>query len=179
MFVFKNENTKKIKDKLDNINKDFKIGISWKSFHKKKTMGKAKSIELEQLSCINDLSKISLINVQYGNIHNEVSDFNKKHKKKIITINGIDIFNDLEKLGELLSQLDLLITISNTTAHLAASLGLETWLIAPPNHASFHYWNQFENYTPWYKNVKLFKNEIEIEKTILEIKKDLEKKYIL
>ena len=179
LFFINNKDVKKIKYKLNNINNNFKIGISWKSFREKISIGKAKSIKLENLSCINNLKKISLINIQYGNIKDDLERFNNKHEKKIITINDIDIYNDLESLGGLLSQLDLLITISNSTAHLAGSLGVETWLITPPNHASFHYWNQLKDHTPWYKNIKLYKSQAGIKKTILKIKSDLKKKFNL
>ena len=179
LFFINNKDAKKIKYKLDAINNDYKIGISWKSFREKVSISKAKSIKLEDLSSINDLKKISLINIQYGNIKDEIMNFNNKYEKKIFTLDNIDIYNDLESLSNLLSQLDLFITISNSTAHLAGSLGVETWLITPPNHVSFHYWNQLEEHTPWYKNIKLYKSQTSIKKTILKIKRDLKKKYNL
>ena len=179
LFFINNKDAKKIKYKLDGINNDYKIGISWKSFREKVSISKAKSIKLEDLSSINNLKKISLINIQYGNVGGEITSFNNKHQKKIFSIDNIDIYNDLESLGALLSQLDLFITISNSTAHLAGSLGVETWLITPPNHVSFHYWNQLDDHTPWYTNIKLYKSQAGIEKTILKIKSDLKKKFNL
>ena len=134
---------------------------------------------MNQLSPINNLKKISLINLQYGNVKEDVENFNSKNEKKIISIDNLDIYNDLESLGGVLSKLDLFITISNSTAHLAGSLGIETWLITPPNHASFHYWNQLESYTPWYQSIKLYNSKIGIEETIQEIKNDLKNKYDL
>ena len=57
--------------------------------------------------------------------------------------------------------LDLFITVSNSTAHLAGALGVKTILIKPFNQATFHYWNQPTNKTPWYSNVELFeRNEL-------------------
>lgn len=176
LFKADRSNLEKMRDRLKNINNNYKIGISWKSFREKISISQAKSITLSSLSSINNLKKISLVNIQYGDINNELEVFNKKNEKKIISINEIDIYNDLENLSCLLSGLNLIITISNSTAHLAGSLGIETWLITPPNHASFHYWNQFENKTPWYQNIKLYNNYEGVEKTIAKIKNDLEKK---
>ena len=75
-------------------------------------------------------------------------------------------------------KLDLFITVSNSTAHLAASLGVKTWIIKPKNHAVSHYWNQPDNSTPWYESVKLYNYKGDWSITVQEIKRDLEKKFI-
>ena len=67
----------------------------------------------------------------------------------------LDIFNNLTGLANLLSKLDIFITVSNSTAHLAGALGVKTLLIKPDNHASFHYWNYTNGNTPWYKSIKI------------------------
>ena len=53
----------------------------------------------------------------------------------------------------------MFITVSNSTAHLAGSLGVKTLLIKPKNHALFHYWNQYNENTPWYNSVTLISRE--------------------
>ena len=55
--------------------------------------------------------------------------------------------------------MDIFITISNSTAHLAGSLGVKTLLIKPYNYALFHYWNQKSNKTPWYNSVELIERK--------------------
>ena len=60
--------------------------------------------------------------------------------------------------------MDLFISVSNSTAHLAGSLGVKTLLIKPTNHAIFHYWNQPGDITPWYKSIKLLNIETILEK---------------
>ena len=61
--------------------------------------------------------------------------------------------------------------------HLAGALGVETWLIKPKNHASFHYWNQISNRTPWYGSVKLYDGNKKPNKIFKNIKTDLLKKF--
>ena len=63
--------------------------------------------------------------------------------------------NDFEGIASLLKSLDVFITVSNSTAHLAGALGVKTILIKPKNFAVFHYWNQKTDYTPWYDSVRL------------------------
>ena len=55
----------------------------------------------------------------------------------------------------MLKNLDLFITVSNSTAHLAGALGVKTLLIKPFNQATFFYWNQHTNKTPWYPSIHL------------------------
>ena len=72
-----------------------------------------------------------------------------------MSFENIDLFNDFEGISCLLKSLDLFISVSNSTAHLAGSLGVKTLLIKPDNYALFHYWNQKNNFTPWYNSVRL------------------------
>ena len=59
--------------------------------------------------------------------------------------------------------------MSNSTAHLAGSLGIKTLLIKPNNHAIFHYWNQPSIKTPWYKSITMIeKNDLIKDNNILE-----------
>ena len=55
--------------------------------------------------------------------------------------------------------MDLFVTVSNSTAHLAGALGVKTILIKPENHASFHYWNYEDGKTPWYKTINIISKE--------------------
>ena len=62
-------------------------------------------------------------------------------KNKVITLINLDLFNNFSGLANVLINLDLFITVSNSTAHLASALGVKTIFIKPESHASFHYWN--------------------------------------
>ena len=62
-------------------------------------------------------------------------------------------------LANLLKNLDLFVTVSNSTAHLAGALGVKTILIKPANHASFHYWNYEDGKTPWYETINIISKE--------------------
>ncbi len=157
---------KKSKEKLEKFEGKFKIGLSWKSFNNR--YANEKSLVLEDLNNLFETKNCSFINLQYGNVNNEIKLFNKKFNRNLVTIKNLDIFNDFENLASLLKNLDLFITVSNSTAHLAGSLGVKTLLIRPTNHAVFHYWNQAGIRTPWYKSIIFIeKNEIINEKNLL------------
>jgi len=170
---------KKIENELNNIDNKYKIGISWKSFRKKKSIGLIKSMELNDFQSLINLPKLTFINLQYGNIKKEIAEFNKINNNKIHTIESVDMFDDLVALAALLKNLNLFISTSNTTAHLAGALGVETWLIKPKNHASFPYWNQISDRTPWYGSIKLYDGNKNTEAIVSDIKIDLLKKFNL
>ena len=146
------------KEELVGYKKKFKIGISWKSINNK--YAEQKSLSLDEILNLLILPDIDFFNLQYGDTNKEVEDLNIKHKVKLINLHNIDFFNDFIKVGSLLKNLDLFITVSNSTAHLAGALGVKTILIKPFNQATFFYWNQKTNKTPWYSSIDLVDNNI-------------------
>ena len=106
------------------------------------------------------LPDVDFFNLQYGNVLKEIEDFNNYYNLKLINLNNIDLFNDFLKVASLLINLDLFITVSNSTAHLAGSLGVKTLLIKPFDQATFFYWNQNSNKTPWYNSIELINEEL-------------------
>lgn len=161
------------KKKLRKINQLPKIGISWIST--RLDLGKDKSIELEQLLPILKTKNLSFVNLQYGDFTKIIDDFNKKHKLNIINIPELDKFNDIERLLALISELDLVLTVSNTTAHLSGSIGKKTLLLAPDNRAQLFYWMLSKNSTPWYPSIQIFKKNINWDKPLKDIQLNLNK----
>ena len=132
------------------------IGISWKSFNNRYSSDK--SLDLDNFKDIFELPNCNVFNLQYGEVLDEINEFNNR-KNKLLSIEGLDLYNDFEGIASLLKSLDIFITISNSTAHLAGSLGVKTLLIKPYNYALFHYWNQKNNKTPWYNSVELIERK--------------------
>ena len=145
-----------IQSKLSKYDNKYNIGISWKSFNNR--YASDKSLELEDFRHVFRLPNCNVFNLQYGDVLDEINNFNNK-KDKLLRIEDLDLYNDFEGVAAFLKSLDMFVTISNSTAHLAGSLGVKTILIKPDNYALFHYWNQKNNKTPWYKCVELIERE--------------------
>ena len=164
-----NENiVRQTKKQLQSYSKKFKVGVSWKSFNN--MYSNQKSLSLEKLINLFEIENIDFFNLQYGNVMEELKQFKKNQNIKIITLKHIDLFNDFVLIGSLLKNLDLFITVSNSTAHLAGSLGIKTLLIKPFNQASFHYWNQSSNNTPWYSSIEIIESKLLKNKKLLKEK---------
>ena len=156
-----------IKNYLIKYNKKINVGVSWKSFNVR--YSNDRSLDLIDLIKIFETKNCNFINLQYGNVDQEIKEFTKKTKIKIITLKNLDLLNDFDGLSALLKNLDLFFTISNTTAHLAGALGVKTILIKPSTQILPHYFNQPGNKTPWYSSIRFInKKELRNEKLVVE-----------
>jgi Tfp pilus assembly protein PilF len=147
----------KQKIKTNKIN----CGISWKST--RDTIGPYKSIAIEEWLPIFQLQAFNLINLQYGDTSRELNLLKNEHKIQITDIDALDKFNDIEGLLALIDACDIVITTSNVTAHLAGSLGKQTFLMVPFAKGRIWYWHNDMHHSIWYPTIKIFsqdKNEI-------------------
>ena len=130
------------------------IGISWTS--KVQKIGKLKSYQLSDIyQILNRTDEFSFINLQYGDVKDEIADFNKNKGTKIQFDYELDYYNDIYSLASLVAACDVIITCSNVTAHIAGSLGIKTFVMLPKKNAKLWYWYENENISSWYPSVNL------------------------
>ena len=153
-------------DKIIKNSKNIKIGISWKSL--KNRYSSEKSVQIKDFNNIIEIQNSTIFNLQYGNIKEELKSFLEECDHKIITLEKLDLFNNLSGIANLLTNLDYFVTVSNSTAHLAGALGVKTILIKPENHASFHYWNYENGKTPWYNSINIISKDNLKDKNFIE-----------
>tara|TARA_Y100000590_G_scaffold469496_1_gene657388 strand:- start:2047 stop:3507 length:1461 start_codon:yes stop_codon:yes gene_type:complete len=164
----------KYSDKISKDKNKIFIGISWKS---QSTSMQRKSFELKDFKKLFKIEKYCFINLQYGNVTNEISQFNKKRKNKLIDITNLDKFNDLDNLSALITSLDLVITVSNINTNLSSSLGIETWNISYDDNEHFFYSKSNKKNCEWHKKLKMFYVKNNINDTILNIFNELKKRF--
>ena len=83
----------KSKKQLSNLSGKINIGISWKSF--KNRYSNEKSIILENFNNIFKTKNCNFINLQYGDVAEEIKNYNKKFNNKIITLEDLDLLMTL------------------------------------------------------------------------------------
>ena len=163
--------TMRIKDDPIFKTKDLKIGLSWKSVVS--VYGKLKSLNLVDFKPLIKKNR-QFINLQYGEVKEEIKKTENKNFN-IYSFEKINLFNDLEDLMSILKNLDIFVTVSNSTAHIAAAMGIRTLLICPKISSTYFYWSNENNKTPWYKNVEIFQIKRSVKETIENINKVLNK----
>lgn len=134
-----------------------KCGVSW--FSGNQRLGNDKSVPIAQLVPIFSLDFCEFIDLQYGDTQESRDVIFKQIGTEIHKFNEIDSDDDLQGLLALISACDIVVTVSNTTAHLAAGLGKETLLLLPYSAGRFWYWNTYQGKNLWYDNVISFEQE--------------------
>lgn len=134
-------------------------GITWKS--KNSEFGAAKSFNLLDLAPILKIPNYTFINLQYGDVSEEILEFINKNNVNLINLKEVDHFNDIESHLALIDLCDLLVLSSNSTAHLSGALGKKTYVIAPAGHQLHWYWNNNteDGTNMWYPSLKVYQQK--------------------
>ncbi len=135
-----------------------RCALSWKSTNH--DLGNIKSIKLEDLKEILLIDQIDFFNIQYTNEDTEVEQFKNKYNVNIKKDDELDAFDNLLELSRFVETCDFVISVSNTNAHLSASIGKPTYLLLPKSKGKFWYWENDKNgKNLWYPSVSKFKQE--------------------
>lgn len=133
-------------------------GVSWKS--KNNEFGQSKSLTLAELAPLLRNPKVEFVNLQYGDTSIEISELKELQGIAIEEVNSVDKFHDIDSLAALINACDIVLTVSNTTAHLAAALGKPVIVMLPNSPSLFWYWHRNRSNSPWYPSAVLLRQSI-------------------
>jgi tetratricopeptide (TPR) repeat protein len=143
---------------LDNLPKNkLNIGLSWATSNKNEI--DKKGIKLDKFLEIFKNNNINLISLQFGDVKDEISLFKDKNKVELYEYKDLNITKEIDKLMSLINKLDLVITIQNTTAHIALSIGKKTFVLlnyAPPR---FYWYGPNTEKSYWYPEATLYRQK--------------------
>jgi len=132
------------------------IGVSWRSLNE--SFGTQRSLSLtrlaKQLKTIYPAG-VRLINLQYGDVQVDIEDCLKETGVLVEQIGSVDNFTDLDGLASLIQACDEVVSVDNSTVHLAGALGQKVTALLPLNAD----WRWFDNTTQsmWYPSVRLLR----------------------
>lgn len=130
-------------------------GIAWNSANA--FIGKHKSMALMDLTSILQVPRVDFINLQYGDTKQEIDLVNEKLLVNVHNRADIDLYNDIDGVLSLVDACDIVITTSNSIAHVSGAMGKETILLLPFSVGKFWYWHELNGSSLWYPTVKIFK----------------------
>ncbi len=148
---------KELKEKLK-TGKKVVCGLSWISKNNK--IGNNKSITLEMLKPLLLIESITFIDLQYNDTKIEKDKFFNDNSIKIIEVDTIDNFNDLNGITSLIEICDFVITVSNTNAHISGALGKKTFLLLPKGKGRLWYWSSENNKSLWYPSIEVIEQNV-------------------
>jgi len=130
------------------------IGISWRA-GKQQNTGRLRSIELTKWDDLFSISGIHLINLQYGPCEDELEKVFNDFGIIVHRWQDADPLKDMDDFAAQIAALDLVISVDNSTVHLAGSLGIPVWTLLPYS-PDWRWMMDCEN-TPWYESMRLFR----------------------
>ena len=130
------------------------IGISWKSF--KSLHQIKKSVQLKDMACIFSGLDVVLVNLQYGDVDDEIRAFKEESGIEVLQCASVDNREDLDGLAALIEVCDLVISTSNVTVHMAGALAKETWVLLPNVMVNF-WWLLERPDSIWYPRSKHYR----------------------
>lgn len=133
------------------------VGISWVSKNLK--FGESKSTTLAQWAEILRTPNVRFVDLQYGNTSAERAAVERDLGVKVEHVKGLDLHDDLDEVAALTSACDLVVTVSNTAAHIAGALGVPAWVLIPGGIGKFWYWGHEGTTTPWYPRLTLIRQK--------------------
>jgi tetratricopeptide (TPR) repeat protein len=133
------------------------IGLSWKS--QNAMLGKSKSARLRDFEPVLRNPRCRFVNLQYGDTRAERDAVAREFGVDVEQVDGIDVTNDIDALAALIAACDLVVNVSNTSAHLAGALGKPVWILVPRGNARLWYWFKDRADSPWYPTARLFRQQ--------------------
>ena len=140
------------KQRLQSLPAGARIGVAWSGGGHVET-AKRRSIPLLELLPIFQIPGITWVNLQYNHDPVELRGLADQYGIRIHHFDGIT--KDLLATAALSAQLDLVITVQQSAAHIAGAIGTPTWVLVPLA-PEWRYGSQGSD-MPWYGSVELFR----------------------
>jgi len=132
---------------------DLLVGLSW--YSKAPVTGRLKTMALSDLVPLAEIPGVKFIDLQYGDTEKSRQEFERLTGVEVLHDDSVDQMIDMDTFTAQVAALDLVITISNTTAHVAGALGVPTWVML--NTFPLNYWMLERQDSPWYSSARLFR----------------------
>ncbi len=140
------------RERLAQLGPGLTIGIAWRG-GKAQTDRLLRSTRLQDWLPLLRLPQCHFINLQYGDTRQELQALHSEQGIVVHQWDEIAPLRELEHSAALLTQLDLVISVDNSTVHLSGSLGVTTWVLLP--FYSDWRWSTHGEDSHWYASVRL------------------------
>ena len=102
-----------------------------------------------------------VVSLQYGRQEEEIAAAQAARPDLLLHVDdAVDQFRDLEAFAAQIAALDTVVSIDNTTLHLAGALGHgDAHALIPAGSESMWYWGRDVTTDPWYGNLALHRQE--------------------
>ncbi|MDX2223312.1 MAG: tetratricopeptide repeat protein [Rhodospirillaceae bacterium] len=131
------------------------IGISWASARLR--LGAAKTSHLARdWADVLRAPDSFFVSLQYGAADRDLAEA-AAAGLSVYRLPDLDVTQDIDGLAAAIAALDLVVSVSNTTVHLAGALNVPTWTIVSAGPARLWYWFEDRSDSLWYPSMRLFR----------------------
>ena len=130
------------------------IGISWRGGGTPETE-RCRSIDLKHWQPLFSLPDRCFVNLQYGDYRREITAARSWFGITLHDWPDADPLSDLDEFAAQIAALDLVISVDNSTVHLAGALGTPVWTLLPT--ASDWRWGLRRTDSLWYRSMRLYR----------------------
>jgi len=135
--------------------KKLKVGLVWSGSMFSNTLrgdlrAKRRNIELKKLLPLFDLENIIFCNLQMGEASSEIDTLGLRNR----FVDGMSAVKDMLDTAAIVENLDLVITVDTSVAHLAGGLGKPVWIMS--RYDADWRWLMNRQDSPWYPMARIF-----------------------
>ncbi|MCX2887326.1 tetratricopeptide repeat protein [Pseudomonas sp. DCB_BI] len=154
------------------------IGVSWRGGKTLFTEMQSRLIAFKHLAQLAACTDVQLIDLQYDTCASEREEA-ARHGVPLHHDPRIDARLDMDKQASQISALDAVVSIDNTTVHLAGALGVRTFVLLPTNPS--WRWGIKPGRSYWYPSVEMIRNRelLDWEAAIAEVVRMLKAEHII
>jgi len=129
------------------------VGVSWRGGTGE--MARVRSVPLEIWSPILNQSEFGFVNLQYGPSRADLAVVRKELGIEVLHDEQVDPLTNLDDFAAQTAAMDLVISIDNSTVHMAGALNVPVWALLPavPDWR----WMLNRSDSPWYPSARLFR----------------------
>ena len=114
------------------------------------------TVVLATLAPLFKIPGVRFVDLQYGDTAAERTELASSLGVTLQHVPDLDLFDDLDGLAALVAACDAVVTVSNTTAHLAGALGVPVSVLVPSGNGRLWYWGTGDR-TGWYPSMRLYR----------------------
>lgn len=133
------------------------VGLSWRSASG--PTGRFKSMDLTAWENLLTLPGAAFVSLQYGDCDDDIARARATTGREVIQDRSIESSGDMDRFAAQVAAMDLVISVSNTTVHVAGGLGRPVWILVPKGPGAHWYWFLNRADSPWYPSARLFRQE--------------------
>jgi ADP-heptose:LPS heptosyltransferase len=131
------------------------VGLSW--YSRNAEFGVQKTLSLDLLAPLLATPGLRFVDLQYGDTDTARTAIRRNTGVDITRVASVDNWEDVDGFAALVNACDLIVTISNSTAHIAGALGKDALLMLPHSQGRFWFWQNDRDDTLFYPGVRVFR----------------------